>query len=123
MSIQIENPHPGEWLIAEIFNLSRDAATLIAGQNLLDGAVLGKITASGKYTQFDPAAGDGSQVAAAILFGDKDASAADQAVTVVPRLAAVMKTLLVWKSGLTNNQKLVALSQLATLNIIARDQR
>lgn len=33
------------------------------------GTVLGKITAGGKYGPYDPAATDGSQVAAEILFG------------------------------------------------------
>src|SRR5687767_14257028 len=53
--------------------------TLIAGQNLARGAVLGKITASGKYTVSLSAAGDGSQIPDAILAIPTDATAADQA--------------------------------------------
>lgn len=56
--------------------LSR-TVTLISGQNLSRGALLGKITASGKYTLSLSAATDGSEVPDAILAEDCDASAAD----------------------------------------------
>lgn len=52
--------------------------TLVTGQNLTRGAVLGKITASGKYTLSLAAAVDGSEVPVAILGQDTDASAADK---------------------------------------------
>ena len=51
--------------------------TLITGQNLARGAVLGKITASGEYTLSLSAAVDGSQVPDRILAQDCDATAAD----------------------------------------------
>lgn len=52
--------------------------TLISGQNLLRGAVLGKITASGKYNLSLSAAGDGSQTPFAILAEDCNASGGDK---------------------------------------------
>jgi hypothetical protein len=52
--------------------------TLISGQNLLRGAVLGKITASGKYNLSLSAAVDGSQTPDAILAHDCNASGGDQ---------------------------------------------
>lgn len=51
--------------------------TLITGQNLQRGTVLGRITASGKYTAATSAASDGSQNATAILAEDTDATSAD----------------------------------------------
>ena len=51
--------------------------TLAAGQNYQRGAVLGKITASGKLTLSTGAANDGSQTAYAVLAKDCDASAGD----------------------------------------------
>lgn len=51
--------------------------TLISGQNLTRGAVLGKITASGKYNLSLSAAGDGSQTPDLILAEDTDASDGD----------------------------------------------
>lgn len=52
-------------------------ATLLSGQNLTRGALVGKITASGKYTLSLAASADGSEVPDAILAQDCDASAAD----------------------------------------------
>jgi hypothetical protein len=43
------------------------AVTLVAGQNLTRGALLGVITASGKYTLSLAASSDGSQVPSAVL--------------------------------------------------------
>lgn len=49
--------------------------TILAGQNLLRGALLGKITASGKYVLSLSAAADGSQTPVAILVEDTNAVA------------------------------------------------
>lgn len=54
-----------------------DGGVLIAGQNLSRGALLGKITASGKLTLSLSASTDGSEVPYAILNGDVDATSAD----------------------------------------------
>lgn len=51
--------------------------TLISGQNLARGAVLGKITASGKYNLSLSAAIDGSETPDLILAEATDASAGD----------------------------------------------
>lgn len=51
--------------------------TVITGQNILRGAVLGKITASGKYNLSLSAAADGSEVPDLILAEDCDASGSD----------------------------------------------
>lgn len=51
--------------------------TLLSGQNLTRGALLGKITANGKYLLSLAAAGDGSEVPDAVLAEDADASAGD----------------------------------------------
>lgn len=52
--------------------------TLVAGQNLRRGSVLGKITASGKYALALSASSDGSQAPLVILAEDTNASAADK---------------------------------------------
>lgn len=51
--------------------------TIASGQNLVRGAVLGKITASGKYVLSLSAAADGSQTPDLVLAEDVNASAAD----------------------------------------------
>lgn len=52
--------------------------TVISGQNLVRGAVLGKITASSKYNLSLSAAADGSQTPDLILAEDCDASGGDK---------------------------------------------
>lgn len=101
-------------------SISMEKVTLILGQNLKAGTVLGKITASGKYTILAPAAVDGSQTAAAILWADANATAADTPVTALVRLAEVVDALLTYPAGITGAQKTTALSQLATANVIVR---
>lgn len=69
-------------LLAGDFPQMLDTVTLVSGQNLKRGAVLGRITATGKYSSSLSAAEDGSQSPVAVLAEDCDASAAD-AVAVV----------------------------------------
>lgn len=54
-----------------------ETVVLASGQNTVRGAVLGVITASGKWALSLSGAGDGSEVPRAILAKDTDASAAD----------------------------------------------
>jgi hypothetical protein len=58
--------------------LTGEKITIIAGQNLIRGTVLGKITASGKYTKSLSAAADGSQTPDYILAEDCDATSGDK---------------------------------------------
>lgn len=52
--------------------------TLVSGENLSRGHVLGKVTASGKYAGYDADLSDGSESAVAILAEDTDASSGDE---------------------------------------------
>ncbi|MBI5646686.1 MAG: head decoration protein [Ignavibacteriae bacterium] len=52
--------------------------TLVSGQNLTAGTVLGRITATGKFTAYDNTAVDGSGTAVCILGEDCDASGGDE---------------------------------------------
>jgi len=69
-------------LIAGDFPITTDRATLLSGQDLERGALLGKITASGadrgKLKQCDSAAIDGSAEPFGILVEDCDASDGDK---------------------------------------------
>ena len=94
---------------------SRDTITLVAGQNLPLGAVLGIVTASGKATQITPGAVDGSQLAAGVLIEDVDATAADVRTTMIARYAVVTDTGLVWP-GISFGNKQTAIGQLAQLS-------
>ncbi len=59
--------------------------TIVSGQNLKRGAVLGKITASGKYALSASGASDGSQTPDLILAQDVDATDADQSAMAYAR--------------------------------------
>lgn len=70
-------------LIAGIVPLVTDNVTIVSGSGVIKrGTVLGKITASGKYTTSLTAAADGSQTAVAIAADTVDATSADQIVGV-----------------------------------------
>jgi hypothetical protein len=99
---------------------SRNNETLITGQNLTMGTVVGKITASGKITILAPAAVDGSQTAFGVLLADVNATAADQLCPVLRREAIVKDAGLVWPGGITNPQKATATAQLELVGIVIR---
>lgn len=101
---------------------SRKDITLVAGQNLSVGAVLGKITASGKFTAYDNDATDGSQTAVAVLLNDTNASAGDVKTVAIVRHAIVSVAGLVWGAGVTTQgEKDAALADLEALGIVARN--
>lgn len=120
MTTKTETIHDGEFIIDIEDNLSLEKVMLITGQNLVSGTVLGKITASGKYTQHNTAAADGSQTAAAILRSDIDATSIDKPCVIVARLAEVADARLTYMTGITAPNKTAAIAALATTTIIVR---
>lgn len=74
-----EGKHEGEFIGESAMGIGfhLDELTLISGQNLAAGVVVGKITASGKYTTYANGASDGSEVAAGIMYAAVDASGGD----------------------------------------------
>jgi hypothetical protein len=116
-----EGRYAGEFLVSEgNGRISREIVTVLSGETLQAAAVLGKVTASSKYKVLDPAAVDGSEVAAGILYDAVDASAADAEGVAIVRMAEVNAAELVWPDGITAPEQTTALGELATLNIIAR---
>jgi Bacteriophage lambda head decoration protein D len=82
----VSNTYSPDQLIAgNADELVGEKVTILSGQVLLRGAVLGKITASGKYTLSLSAAADGSQTPDYILAEDCDASAGDKAALAYSR--------------------------------------
>jgi len=65
-------------LIAGDFPRVGEEVTILTGNNLTRGTVLGKVTASGKCVACDSTAVDGSEDPYAVLLQDTDASAADK---------------------------------------------
>jgi len=114
MATQTEAKHAGEFIVSEgNGNISREGITVVSGQVLVVGEVVGKITASGKYKDYDNGAADGSEVAAGILYNAVDATGADADGVIVARLAEVES------AGLTGSDA-NGVADLLALNIIVR---
>lgn len=116
-----ETPHTGAFVVSESNGTrSRELITIASGRSLLAGTVLGQITASKKYVALDPAANDGSEAAAGVLFADVDATDADTPGVGLVRDAEVDRNLLVYPAGTSAGAKTTAEGQLATRGLIVR---
>jgi hypothetical protein len=121
MAVQTEGAHTGEFILSESEGTrSREVITLISGQNLASGTVLGIITASGKYTKYDDASALGQQVAAGILYANVDASAGDTKAVVIVRDAEVKAGALIWPVTADATEKAAAKVAFAANGIIIR---
>ncbi|MTH95724.1 head decoration protein [Roseibium sp. RKSG952] len=90
MTTLSEGKHPGGFLVWEAFrDYTRETITVASGK-LEPGTVLGRITVSGKYAAHDTAAVDGSETAAAVLWGAADASEGDALAVAVVRGPAIV---------------------------------
>jgi hypothetical protein len=112
----------GDLLKYEAPNLySRDVATVAAGQNLVLGTVVGRETATAKFKALDPAATDGTEVAAGVLAADVDATLIDRDdALLIARHAIVARSALVWPAGITPTEQAAAITQLETRGVLVR---
>lgn len=102
---------------------SRKAITVASGAGKLAcGAVLGKVTASGKYVLSDPAAADGSETAVAVLLTPVDATAADAEGSALVRFAVINRARLSYAAGVTTaaNRQTLA-DDLEAIGILVRE--
>ena len=123
MTMLTEGKHAGGFLVWEVLrDYTRETVTIASGVAKLEpGTVLGKITTGGKYTTLAPAATNGSQNAAGILWDKVDASAADAPGVVMLRGPAIVnRHEIIWPDGATEAQITAATSALATIGIILR---
>ena len=122
MAVLTEGTYAGESIMSESNGTrSRETVTVLSGQNLSAGAVLGKVTASGKYVAYTVGASDGSQNAVAILFDAVDATSGDKEGVILARDMEANKLGLVWGGTVTTQgHKDTAYASLATVGIIAR---
>lgn len=97
------------------------AALTTLAADAVPGLVLGMITATKKLAPLNLAANDGSQNAAAILGFRVYKRTTDKRMGYVARGPAEVRGLdLTWPAGITTNQKIGAIQQLAVLGIIVR---
>ena len=124
MPVLTQTPTMGDVLKYELNpNFTRETVTLLAGTNYRVGAVLGRITASGKMKLSTAAGTDGAQNAAGMLLDDVDATSADaNAVVILRGPAIVSKAALVFDASVDDATKRAAKHiQLTALGIIPRD--
>jgi hypothetical protein len=103
-------------------NYTNEAVTLLLGTNYKTGAVLGKITASGKYKLAVVGAVDGSAVAVAVLLNPADATLADATGIILARGPAIVsKAALVFDASV-NTAPLTATkhAELTAVGIVPR---
>ena len=91
---------PLDALIVGGFDTVTRQITLVAGQNLLRGSVLGKATATGKFALALSASSDGSQSPSVILAEDCNASAGDT-VAIAYFKAVVDENACIFGAGVT----------------------
>ncbi len=124
MPVLTEPPSMGDVLKYEVNpNYTREVVTLLAGMPYPVGAVLGRITASGKYKLATNGGTDGAQIASAVLLYAVDATLADAIGIVVARGPAIVsRAELAYDATVDDGTKIAAkLAQLAAVGIIARD--
>lgn len=91
MTTLTEGQHSYEFLLSEANGqLSREQIIVVANAAaMIPGTLVGKITASGKYTVYNNAASDGTQTAVGILVAATTLQAADQKAVIIARQAEV----------------------------------
>lgn len=99
---------------------SREVVVITGSAAFGSGTVLGKITASGKYTAHDESASNGAENAVAILGTDVDATSADANGVVFVRDCEVSNELLILPDAISAQDRADAMASLAAKGIIAR---
>jgi hypothetical protein len=112
----------GDLLKYEEENLySRDQVTVVSGQILKLGTVIGRVSATQKIKALDPSATDGSEVAAGVVLQSIDASAAEKTNgLIVSRQAIVADHALIWPAVITTEEKTAAIAQLEAIGVLVR---
>jgi hypothetical protein len=101
MTTLTEKRGAGAFLAAEANGtISRENVIVEDGAGeVLAGTVMGQITANSKLVPWDPAAGDGSEVAYGILYGTVTATGADAEGAAVVRHAELNESEVIFANG------------------------
>lgn len=90
----------------------------VAGNPIMAGQILGKLTSGGNYVAFDPAASTGAQTFAGILWDDRPVNASAQRAVATVREATVNANSLIGYSALTTPQKAALIDAAKAMSII-----
>lgn len=116
-----ESKYTGEFIISEANGTrSRETGTLLSGESVVAGELLGKITLSGKYVAYDNTKSDGSQTIAGIAFDNTDATGGDiSGIVIIVRDAEVRGSDLIYNTTVSG-EITTAKTGLKTLRLIVR---
>jgi hypothetical protein len=116
-----EGSRKADFMISEANDWrSRDQVTVTVPANGLPaGAVLGQVTATKKFVRHNPAAGDGSETAAGLLF-EPLTEPGDTPATNLARDAEVLGAHLTYADGATPAQIEATKADLAARGVIVR---
>lgn len=118
MATLTEGKHEGEFIgeLALGPGYHIDTVTVLSGQNLVAGAVVGAQTSGDKIVAYDNAGtDDGRRTAAGILVAAVNATAGDRPGKALRRgPAMVNKNDLTWAAGVDASEQAAALAQLLT---------
>ena len=119
MATLTEGRHNGEFIgeLALGQGYHCDEVTVLSGQNLVAGAVVGIVTASGKVVAYDNAGtDDGRRTVAGILVDAVNASSGDAIGLVLRRgPACVNRNDLTWAAGVDASEQNAAIAQMLSL--------
>lgn len=115
-----EGKHEGEFVgeLAMGIGFHVDQVTLLSGQNLPAGRVVGIVTASGKFVEYDDdGTDDGRRIVAGVLMAACDASGADVTTARVLRRgpAIINKNDISFAAGVDAGEQATAIAALLTV--------
>ncbi len=122
MPVLIEGKYKSDWFVWEAEHEYSRAIVIVDSGTYETGTVLGMLSGTGHYVSLDPAASDGSQVAAGILLHDVDASAGETETVIINDQALVVFDELAWPDGITEAEQQTAEAQLEAINIKERKE-
>lgn len=102
------------------FTATAGTADYAVGDAFTVTVTVAAATHAGKYVAHDPAATDGSQVAAGVLYAPVDASEADADGVAIVRLAEVFGDILLWKPGIYAGDKAAGIAALEAAGVLVR---
>ncbi|TPE47233.1 head decoration protein [Amaricoccus solimangrovi] len=121
MATLTEGNYLGDLIRYEADNrYSREEITVASGADLTVGAVLGIVTASGKYALSAPGASDGSETPVAVLVTTAAAASADARAVALVREAKLNRSALIFHSSIdTVGERNAAVTALRAVGIVA----
>ncbi len=120
MTVLTEGRHRAEFIINYDPSLSMDEVTLLAGDSLVVGEVVGRRELDNVIVSLDPLATDGGETPYGISIAAVAASTSAQKVAILARFAEVDATMIQWPDSNTENDAVLGKAALEAKLIVFR---